>query len=353
MRFIGNKERLISRIYAALEERNIRGNSFFDFFSGTTNVAQFFKKLNYQIYSSDMLYFSYCLQKAYIENNAEPIFENLFSVLYLNHNKLFAEPLEKTLDYLNGVEPVEGFIYHNYSPGGTKNLSQPRMYFSDYNAKKIDAIRLKIEEWNNNGLLTENEYFILLSCLIESVFFFANVSGVFAAFQKKWDPRAEKPFVLRKINLIYNNKINKSFFKNSLALVPSVSADIVYVDPPYNERQYLPNYHIIETIAKYDNPPIKGVSGMRDYKNQKSSFCNKETALEGLQYTAENAEYNFLLLSYNSEGIMNSDDIFYIFKKYGNVEMIEFDYLRFKSNNNGASKTKKSVKEQLYIVSRK
>jgi adenine-specific DNA-methyltransferase len=69
MRFIGNKENLLNSIYCILEQKNIKGISFFDFFSGTTNVARFFKKKGYKVFSSDLLYFSYCMQYAYIKNN--------------------------------------------------------------------------------------------------------------------------------------------------------------------------------------------------------------------------------------------------------------------------------------------
>ena len=75
MRYIGNKENILDKIYSILKENNISGKTFFDFFSGTANVSKFFKEKNYQIFSSDILYLSYCLQKAYIENNESPKFD--------------------------------------------------------------------------------------------------------------------------------------------------------------------------------------------------------------------------------------------------------------------------------------
>ena len=93
MRYIGNKENLLDKIYQTITERGISGNSFFDFFSGTTNVAQFFKKKNYQVFSSDLLYFSYVLQKAYISNNQVLTFEKLLQNIKINSNYLFSNPL--------------------------------------------------------------------------------------------------------------------------------------------------------------------------------------------------------------------------------------------------------------------
>ncbi len=354
MRYIGNKENIIDKIYNILLSNNIIGKSFFDFFSGTTNVARFYKDLGYKIYSSDVMYMSYCLQKAYIENNEEPLFERLIPTLPQSNiiNNLFATPLDIVVNYLNHIPDVSGFIYNNYTPSGTKTLEKPRMYFSDENGLRIDAIRQQIESWNAESLLTDAEYYILLTCLIETVSFYANVAGVYAAFHKKWDPRAIKRLELRTIKIHNNKQENIVHNKNSLDLLDSIETDILYLDPPYNERQYLPNYHLVETIAKYDSPQIRGVSGMRDYEGKKSTFCNAKTALRDLEFIVKNARYKHLVMSYNSEGIMSQEDIIGMMSEYGSVKLEQFQYARFKSNNNGLSKTKKHIYEQLYILSR-
>ena len=345
MRYIGNKENILDKIYSILTENGVEGDSFFDFFSGTTSVARYYKKLGYRVFSSDFLYLSFCLQKAYIENNREPLFERLLpTLLSVRCASFFASPLEQVVAYLNTISPVKGFIYKNYTPEGTAALDRPRMYFSSENGKVIDAIRIQIEKWKIEDLITDSEYYILLACLIETVSFYAN------AFQKKWDPRAVKPLTLRPIEIIDNDRDNKVYNANSLDLVPDIDVDILYVDPPYNGRQYLPNYHLLETIAKYDAPSIHGVTGMRDYESKKSSFCNAKTALQGIDYIASSAKYKYLVLSYNSEGIMGKADIMSTLSKYGTVKLEEFEYLRFKSNNNGLAKTQKHVFEQLYIL---
>lgn len=353
MRYIGNKENIIDKIHSILTANGVSGESFFDFFSGTTNVAKFYKKLGYIVSSSDIMYMSFCLQKAYIENNEEPQFTSLISSLQLaGQSLLFSTPLDIVVAHLNGLDDVEGFIYQNYTPDGSANLEIPRMYFSSENGKRIDAIRQQIEYWRTKALINDSEYFILLTCLIESVSFYANISGVYAAFQKKWDPRATKRFMLRPIKTINNNKHNQVYNVDSMCIADKITTDILYLDPPYNERQYLPNYHILETIAKYDNPEIKGVTGMRKYSNEKSLFCNAKTAIESLNYIAKSANYKYLVLSYNSEGIMQQEDIIEVLSQYGTVRLEQFQYARFKSNSNGLAKTKKHIFEQLYILSR-
>ena len=328
MRYIGNKENILDKIYSILTENGVEGDSFFDFFSGTTSVARYYKKLGYRVFSSDFLYLSFCLQKAYIENNREPLFGRLLpTLLSVRCASFFASPLEQVVAYLNTISPVKGFIYKNYTPEGTAALDRPRMYFSSENGKVIDAIRIQIEKWKIEDLITDSEYYILLACLIETVSFYANVAGVYAAFQKKWDPRAVKPLTLRPIEIIENDRDNKVYNANSLDLVPDIDVDILYVDPPYNGRQYLPNYHLLETIAKYDAPSIHGVTGMRDYESKKSSFCNAKTALQGIDYIASSAKYKYLVLSYNSEGIMGKADIMSTLSKYGTVKLLSLIHI--------------------------
>ncbi len=353
MRFIGNKENLVANIYQTLITHGVCGNSFFDFFSGTTAVGRFFKQQGYQVFSSDLLYFSFVLQKAYIENNTTPNFEKLLPKIKSRSSSLFPDALTQVIDYLNSIPLQEGFIFKNYTPAGTKNLEKPRMYFTNENGKIIDSIRSEIENWRISHLLTDSEYYILLACLIETVPFYANISGVYAAFQKIWDRRALKRLALRPISLITNTKENKAFNQNSVELVTQIHADILYLDPPYNQRQYAPNYHLLETIAKYDNPPIKGISGMRPYTHQKSQFCSADMGSKELFNIAQKSNYKFLVMSYNSEGIMPKEKILSVLKNFGEVSFTEFPYLRFKSNSNGESRHKKFVKEHLYILKRK
>ena len=327
MRYIGNKENLCDKIYHTLYTHQIQGETLFDAFAGTTSVSQYFKSKGYQIISSDLMYFSFVLQKAYIANNDTQLFSSLAAELPNTSHKLFTSNLEIVLSFLDDIFPIEGFIFENYTPKGTAHLPTPRMYFSDENGRKIDAVRQQIELWHQKNNITENEYFVLLACLIESISFYANIAGVYAAFHKKWDPRAIKPLTLRPIKLLNNHKENQVYNTDSVTLLNKIEADIFYLDPPYNARQYAPNYHLIETIAKYDYPTIKGVTGLRDYAEQKSLFCNPNTALP-------------------REAIIET------LSQYGKVALTQFDYQRFKSNNNGESQTKKYIQEQLYILKR-
>ncbi len=354
MRFIGCKENLLDFIEKFIKDKDIRGNVFCDLFAGTGSVAKHFKKLGYTIISSDILYFSYVLQKVYIEQNKYP---NFFKLI----RKLKIKPVEETLfssesrnakeiiGYMNNLEGIEGFIFKNYSPEGTQGQTYIRKYFTGENAKKIDAIRNTIENWEKTNLLNEPEYFFLLASLIESVPFVANISGTYAAFLKDWDKRAFKKLTLELPEIIESKGSHKVFNINGIDVLDRVkNIDILYLDPPYNERQYPPNYHILETIAKWDNPDIKGITGMRTYEGQKSEFCNPKTGLKALEEILKKKNYKHLVLSYNDEGIMPENEILKVFNKYGRTEIAEQDYQRYKSNSNGEQK--KSVKEKIYYL---
>jgi len=354
MRFIGCKENLLGFIETFVKSKDLKGKVFCDLFAGTGSVAKHFKKLGYKIISSDLLYFSYVLQKVYIEQNQYPKFTKLLKHLKIDpvEETLFAsgsQNVKEIIKYLNNLEGIEGFIYQNYSPEGIRGKTYVRKYFTGDNAKKIDAIREKIEEWKKSNLINEQEFYFLLASLIEAVPFVANISGTYAAFLKNWDKRAFKKLTLEVPEIIKSKETHKVFYDNGLRALDRVKGiDILYLDPPYNERQYAPNYHILETIAKWDKPKIKGVTGMRPYEEQKSEFCNAKTGIEALREIIEKNNFKHLLLSYNDEGIMPENEILKLFNKAGKCEIAEQNYQRYKSNSNGKQKNK--VKEKIYYL---
>ncbi len=352
MRFIGNKEKLLNSIFATVVSSGIEQGIFCDFFSGTSTVGRFFKEKGFSIISSDMLYFSYVLQRAYIATNTQPTFHKLLPELKLSSAVLFSTPFDLVRVYLSSLAGRKGFIYRHYTEEGTSGSGVTRKYFSAENGKKIDAIRQKIEEWHAKKKINEDEYYVLIAALIESVPFYANISGVYGAFLKTYDPRSLKPLEIKPMSFYPSAKKHQVYHKDSMQLLEKLDVDVLYLDPPYNERQYAPNYHLLETIARYDSPSIRGVTGMRDYSDQKSVFCNKTLALQALDTISKIATYKRLVLSYNSEGLMSKKEILSVLRKYGTVTVKNIDYARFKSNSNGEAKHKKTIQEQLYVLSR-
>ena len=342
MRFIGNKTNLLNDIAQVIKE-NCDGTEkvFCDIFSGTASVARFFKN-RYKIISNDLLYFSYVLQKGTIENNEIPSFKKLED--RLNIHDVF--------DYLENIdikqEKFNKFIYENYSP----NKKCERMYLTPENALRIDFIRNKIEEWRNKELINNNEYYYLLAALIEGVPFVSNITGTYGAYLKQWDKRAFKKFEMIRLNVIDNNVKNQCYNKNSNDLIQEISGDILYLDPPYNERQYLPNYHLLETIAKYDNPEIKGKTGIRVYNSEKSNYCIKNKVYSEMEELIKNAKFKHIIVSYNQDGLLSKNDIETILKKYGNKETYKLYEIPYKQYQNKLTKKLDIHYEYLFYISK-
>jgi len=331
-RFIGSKHYNLINILSVIEKENIDGESFFDVFSGTASVGAYFKKL-YNIISNDNLYFSYILQKSLITLNDCPKFMGLKDIVSRNNSNNL---LKATIDYLNNINIYHGFIYKHYTPASLEYDNIERKYFSEYNGSKIDSVRIEIENWKRESLINEDEYYYLLATLLFAVQKVANISGTYGSYNKIWDPRSKKTLNLKPIPIIKSKNIHKSYNANIFKIVENIYTDIAYLDPPYNSRQYISNYHVLETIARYDNPIINGKTGIRKYTdNDKSVFCSVNKASNKLLELLNKLNTRTILISYNSEGIMSKEDIIDIFKlsKYKFNKLYIFPYKRFKSNS--------------------
>jgi adenine-specific DNA-methyltransferase len=253
-------------------------------------------------------------------------------------------------DYLNSLNFTQkGFIFKNYSPGGKED----RKYLSKENASIIDGLRINFEKWLSEKKINNLEYFYLVSLVIEATPFVSNIAGTYGAYLKNWDKRSYKKVELNPLNIVDNKKKNKSYNEDCNKLIKKIEGDILYLDPPYNSRQYLPNYHLLETIAKYDNPIIRGKTGIREYKNQKSNFCNKSFAEDALESLIENANFKYIILSYNSEGIITEKKLEKLLKKYSEnlFKKYRIDYRRYKKDKKMNNKDK--LYELIHIIDKK
>jgi adenine-specific DNA-methyltransferase len=319
MRYIGSKKLLLGDIERVIDENINSAESFCDIFSGTVCVGNYFKK-KYKITTNDLLYFSYCIQKSVIENNEIPKFK-----------KLEFNPIEYfnslTPDKLNNLPHEQRFCVNNFSPAGG------RMYLSEKNALKTDYIRNTIENWRGECLINDSEYYYLIAVLIEAIPFVSNISGTYGAYNKFWDKRSLKDLILKELEISDNGQDNKAFNLDGNELIKQISGDILYIDPPYNKRQYSSNYHLLETVAKYDFPTLKGVTGLRE-NEVKSDYCKKNSVLNSFEDLIKNAKFKHIIMSYNTEGLMGVNDIEKVLRTYGkNYKMYEIDYRRFKSRD--------------------
>ena len=342
VRFIGSKTNLLKNIDMVISE-NTTGteNIFCDIFSGTGAVARYFKP-RYEVHSNDVLHFSYVLQKATVENTKKPSFSKLKTIGIGDPFKFLEETQIQILNYNDD----NYFITKNYTP----HDDCERMYVSNKNAARIDFIRNTIEAWKKEKLLTELEYYYLLAGLIEGVPFVSNITGTYGAYLKHWDKRTFKDLEMARLDVIDNKRNNKSYNKDANKLIEELSGDILYLDPPYNSRQYAPNYHLLETISKYDYPEIHGVTGMRPYDDLKSSFCMKSEVTDAFEDLISKAKFNNIVMSYSTDGLMTSDEIERILKRHGIEETYKMYSIPYRQYMSKKTKQTECLYEYIFYI---
>lgn len=311
MNYIGSKYSLLDFLETTIETvtgYQVGDNYVFaDLFAGTGIVGQTYKAKGCTVISNDIQYYSYVLNKHYIEN--------------------IPELDTSLLETLNNLPPAQGFIYKNYCEGSGSG----RNYFTNKNGMKCDAIRIELERLHTSGQIDDSLYFYYLASLVNSIDKYANTASVYGAFLKHIKKSAQKEFQLELLPVI-PGKVGKVYNEDINALAKKISGDVLYLDPPYNARQYCSNYHVLETIARYDNPVLSGVTGLRDSSDQKSRFCSKRTVAEAFDELIQNARFKYIFLSYNNEGLMSLDTIKEIMSRYGEYSSFTKEYRRFKAD---------------------
>lgn len=332
MRYIGSKGKIVEQIDDLIKSLKLdkENYTFFDAFSGTATVGNYFKD-KYKIIANDTLFSSFVMTQAKL-NTPDMKFSNLK-----------VDPFEYFNDENN---QTKGFIYTNYSPGGSE-----RMYFSKENAARIDFIRLTIEKWYKEEKIDSKEYYYLIACLLESISKVANVAGVYGAYLKKWDPRAIKamkfiPVEMNKMNSKFENEVYNEKIEE---LINDVSGDILYLDPPYTKNQYSVQYHMLETIALYDNPELKGKTGARDTSKLTSDFSKVGEVHVAFEKIIARAKFKHIIMSYSSDGIMSKEYIENVLKRHGKNETLIFKKIEYRRYLNSKAKDAEHYEYLFYI----
>jgi adenine-specific DNA-methyltransferase len=354
MRYLGNKDSLLPFIDNVLSMHGMESTSdaprcVCDPFTGTTSVARHLKRQNWRVVSGDIMTYSFAFQHAYIGTNESPPFTGLLDAGALDPDLKLPVPLYRVIAHLNNLRGVEGFYYSTYSPDGRDG----RRYFTSANALRIDAVRQTVRWWWQMGWLTEAEHYLLLSALIEAVSRVANVAGTYAAYLKRWDPRSHKPLMLSAPPIVHSTHEHSINMADAGELASLWECDLLYIDPPYNTRQYSTNYHLLETLALGDEPEVRGVAGLRLENDKRSPYCRAGQAEEALDKLVRGARAQSILMSYSSEGLIPHDRIVEILSQRGKVDIYVCEYRRFRSDADGDNRRyqpRHTVQEMLYWV---
>jgi len=325
-RYIGNKHKLIEWIFSIIE-KECTGNSFADIFAGTGVISAVATKHFEKVLLNDFLHSNYVIYRAFFGN--EEWDKNKIDSIIKNYNNIPSDDIE------------DNYFSKNF--GGK--------FFSKNSAKIIGFIRENIEENKNN--LTEREYYILISSLIYTADKIANTVGHFDAYFKK--EFVNDSFFMKPVDPIDTQEIS-IFQEDTNALAKKIKADVVYIDPPYNSRQYSRFYHVLETLTKWDKPKLYGVALKPEPENM-SDYCRNNAKNKFAELIKDiNAKY--LVVSYNNtyESKSNSSrnkitlqEIEEILQAKGSTKIFEKHYRHFNAGNTNFN----NHKEYLFVTKAK
>ena len=377
MRYIGNKTKLLHFLDATIAKLGIAPGVAHDAFSGTAAVGRALKANGWTVHSSDLMTYSYVMQRAYVVASrvdrfralakADPEIRRLFESRHLNHRAdngvdsrhaspaaLNAERLNVVAEHLStGVTKTDGFFAHHFSPAGG------RMYFTDANAHRIDAARTTLHEWHRNGLLGDDTFYVLLAAIIEGADRVANTAGVYAAYIKRWQPNALRPFAVVVEPPIPSRTRCGAHQDDAERVAHSLGPiDLLYVDPPYNTRQYAGYYHVPELIARgwFDGPvTLRGKTGLIADGQQRSAWCSRRDAPTALARLLSATGARHILVSYNSEGVIPDKKLRAILSDAaidGRVRRFTRRYKRYRADSDREGRRYKGdvVRELLYYA---
>lgn len=323
-RYLGAKSRMLDFIEKIIDENTVEVNSFADIFGGTGVVADRFFKKGINVVVNDLLdsnYFSY--------------------LTYFGSEEVDDNKIKKHIEKMNALSLHNNYVSNNY--GGK--------YFSENNAKKIGEAREYIENLKD---INKREYAILLTSLVYAMDKSANTVGHYDAYRRKMDTLAPIIFKLPKYN---RRKITKAnlYHEDANQLVRHLKADLVYIDPPYNSRQYGDIYHVLENIVDWKKPELFGVAMKpKDRSKTKSRYCTTK-APEVFEDLISNIKANYILVSYNnmaqkgsgrSNAKISNDEIVSILSKRGKVTIFSEDFQVFTTGKTNIE----GHKELLYLV---
>lgn len=331
IRYIGSKLRVASQIINSVEFH--ANGAFCDLFSGTGAISRAAAIKGWRVEANDYLLSAYFLTTSQLLSEDDVPFSDLGGY-------------EVALAKLNRASGICGPITKEYSPSDRSHSGHTRLYFSLNNAMQIDGIRALIQEWYNNGSLSEFEYALLIADLLRASNSVANIAGTYGGYLKQAGQSALRPLLMSKQELL-KNKVEFIVSKEDVFNRSAKIEDVVYMDPPYTKRQYPAYYHILETIAYGDHPVVEGVTGLRPWQHLASRFCYKGQALSSLIELVEKVGSYRCYISYSSQGHINIDELITELGKLGSIQVYKLGSIGKYRPNIQASRNSSTVDEYL------
>jgi adenine-specific DNA-methyltransferase len=303
IKYLGSKRRLLDQISAVA--RAIPGASTaVDLFSGTARVGHALKQAGFAVQANDYAAYAHVLATCYVQADAER----------------WTQEAEALLHALQAVSPSPGYV--------TRTFCEEARYFTPENGAHIDAIRASIAE---RALPPELEA-IALTSLLEAADRVDSTTGVQMAYLKQWAPRAHKPLTLRLPALLPRaaGGAGSAHRLDALEAARQLRGDIAYLDPPYNQHSYLGNYHVWETLVRWDAPEAYGIARKRrDTRARASIFNSRPRHAAAFRAVVDAIDARVLIVSFSNEGWLARDDLLAMLAGRGEVLVLDHDFKRY------------------------
>jgi adenine-specific DNA-methyltransferase len=302
IKYLGSKRTLIPPISKLADASQAKTSV--DLFTGTTRVAQALKGLGQHVTTVDTASYSYAFGKTWIELDAESMNQ---------------QELTDAIGYLAQLKGQQGYF--------TKTFCQDARYFQPQNGERVDSIRDAIETDYKDTWL----YYPLLTSLMLAADRVDSTTGIQMAFLKQWASRSYANLTLKDPGLLSGGGLA---LQQDATLAPATlpPMDLAYLDPPYNQHRYFANYHIWETLVRWDKPESYGIANKRiDVRDAatKSPFNSKKTMADALETLITQLQCETLILSYNNESWLSRDQLEHICGSKGAVRVLDFDFKRY------------------------
>jgi len=303
IKYIGSKRVLVPLI-GELAQSLAPAGTFVDLFSGTSRVGHAMKERGYRVLANDLNSYAYTLARCYVEADRE-------------HLLTRAEDMIAELNRLPG-EP--GYF--------TKTFCEDSRFFQPKNGARIDAMRT----WVQGHALEADLEAVLLVSIMEAADRVDSTTGVQMAYLKQWAPRAHNDIALRVPALLVQASSGKgrAYQLDARDAATKLSGDIGYLDPPYNQHSYLGNYHIWETLVRWDAPEPYGIARKRsDCRERQSDFNGKRKIKDAVSEVINALDVRHLIVSFNNEGYISKDEMLEMLSARGEVSVVERDFKRY------------------------
>lgn len=283
IKYIGSKRTLLPVILNAVRSAS-GARSVIDLFSGTSRVGHALKGAGFKVFANDHNAYAATLARCYVEADAEDVLDE-------------ARALVREF---NGLKGSPGYF--------TDTFCVKSRFFQPMNGERVDAIRQAIEA---KGLRSDLEAVMLVS-LMEAADRVDSTTGLQMAYLKSWAPRSHNPLELRVPNVLPRPKNGKSSATclDALEAARTLAADVTYVDPPYNQHSYIGNYHVWESLVRWDKPEVYGVACKRvDVRQRQSIFNSRPRFVGAMGDLLTSLRSRVVIVSFNDEGYLSRDQL--------------------------------------------